>query len=223
MRDPLGLNERLFALWYPIVVERAERAGQRQTRHELLARASGRTLEVGAGSGLNLAHYTPAVTELVVSEPSPHMLAHLRSALEDEPPPVGSWKLVEAGAEELPFEDDSFDTVVGTFVLCTIPDPARALAEIERVLKPGGRFLFLEHVHAGEGTALGRFQDLIEVPHRYIAAGCYPNRRTEQLLAQSQLRVDWLSHGRQPKSAPSVRPTIIGAAVAGERAADAAA
>jgi ubiquinone/menaquinone biosynthesis C-methylase UbiE len=222
MRDPLGLNERLFALWYPIVVERAERAGQRQTRRELLARASGRTLEVGAGSGLNLPHYTPAVTELVVSEPSPHMLAHLRSALEDDPPPVGSWKLVEAGAEELPFEDDSFDTVVGTFVLCTIPDPARALAEIERVLKPGGRFLFLEHVHAGEGTVLGRFQDLIEVPHRYIAAGCYPNRRTEELLAQSQLRVDWLSHGRQPKSAPSVRPTIIGAAIAGERAAAAA-
>ena len=125
MRDSLGLNERLFALWYPIVVERAERAGQRQTRRELIARASGRTLEIGAGSGLNVAHYTPAVTELVVSEPSPHMLAHLRSALEDAPPPVGSWKLVEAGAEQLPFEDDSFDTVVGTFVLCTIPDPAR--------------------------------------------------------------------------------------------------
>jgi ubiquinone/menaquinone biosynthesis C-methylase UbiE len=222
MRDPLGLNERLFALWYPIVVERAERAGQRQTRRELLAQASGRTLEIGAGSGLNLPHYTAAVTELVVSEPSPHMLAHLRSALEDEPPPVGSWKLVEAGAEQLPFEDDSFDTVVGTFVLCTIPDPARALAEVARVLKPGGRFLFLEHVHAGEGTTLGRFQDLIEVPHRYIAAGCYPNRRTEQLLAQSPLRVDWLSHGRQPKAAPSVRPTIIGAAMLGERAADAA-
>jgi SAM-dependent methyltransferase len=222
MRDPLGLNERLFALWYPIVVERAERAGQRATRRELLARASGRTLEVGAGSGLNLPHYTPAVTELVVSEPSPHMLAHLRSALEDEPPPVGSWKLVEAGGEELPFEDASFDTVVGTFVLCTIPDPGRALAEIARVLKPGGRFLFLEHVHAGEGTMLGRFQDLIEVPHRYIAAGCYPNRRTEELLTQSPLRVDWLSHGRQPRSAPSVRPTIIGAAVAGDLAAAAA-
>jgi ubiquinone/menaquinone biosynthesis C-methylase UbiE len=214
MRDPFGLNERLFALWYPIVIERAERAGQRETRRELLAQASGRTLEIGAGSGLNLPHYTAAVTELVVSEPSPHMLAHLRSALEDEPPPVGGWKLVQAGGEVLPFEDDSFDTVVATFVLCTIPDPARALAEIARVLKPGGRYLFLEHVHAGEGTALGRFQDLVEVPHRYIAAGCYPNRRTEQLLSESPLHVQTLEHGRQPKASPTVRPTIIGSALA---------
>ena len=216
MRDPFGLNERLFALWYPIVIERAERAGQRETRSALVAQASGRTLEIGAGSGLNLPHYTAAVTELVVSEPSPHMLAHLRSELKDEPPPVGSWKLVEAGGEGLPFEDDSFDTVVATYVLCTIPDPARALAEIARVLKPGGRYLFLEHVHAGEGTALGRFQDLIEVPHRYIAAGCYPNRRTEQLLEESPLRLERLEHGRQPRSIPTVRPTIIGSAVAGD-------
>jgi len=214
MRDPFGLNERLFALWYPIVIERAERAGQRETRSALVAQASGRTLEIGAGSGLNLPHYTAAVTELVVSEPSPHMLAHLRSALEDGPPPVGSWKLVQLGGEVLPFEDGSFDTVVATFVLCTIPDPARALAEIARVLKPGGRYLFLEHVHAGEGTTLGRFQDLIEVPHRYIAAGCYPNRRTERLLSESPLQVQTLEHGRQPKSSPTVRPTIIGSALA---------
>jgi ubiquinone/menaquinone biosynthesis C-methylase UbiE len=214
MRDPRGLNERLFALWYPIVVERSERAGQRETRRELLARASGRTLEVGAGSGLNLPHYTAAVTELVVSEPSPHMLAHLRSELAAHAPPVGSWKLVQAGGEELPFEDSSFDTVVATYVLCTVPDPPRALAEIARVLKPQGRYLFLEHVHAGEGTLLGRVQDLVEVPHRYVAAGCYPNRRTERLLEQSPLRVERLEHGSQPKSSPTVRPTIIGSAVA---------
>jgi ubiquinone/menaquinone biosynthesis C-methylase UbiE len=212
-----GLNERLFALWYPVVAERSERAGQRETRRELVAQASGRTLEIGAGSGLNLPHYTAAVTELVVSEPGPHMLTHLRSSLAENPPPVGSWKLVEVGGERLPFEDGSFDTVVATFVMCTIPDPRRAFAEIARVLKPGGRYLFLEHVHAGEGTVLGRFQDMVEVPHRYIAAGCYPNRRTEELLAKSPLQVERLEHGRQPRAIATVRPTILGSAVASER------
>jgi ubiquinone/menaquinone biosynthesis C-methylase UbiE len=209
------LNERLFALWYPIVVERSERGGQRETRRELVSQASGRTLEIGAGSGLNLPHFTAAVTELVVSEPSPHMLAHLRAKLAENPPPVGSWKLVEVGGEQLPFEDGSFDTVVATFVMCTIPHPERALAEIARVLRPGGRYLFLEHVHAGDNTLLGRVQDMVEVPHRYIAAGCYPNRRTERVLEQSPLRLESLEHGSQPRSIPTVRPTILGSAVSG--------
>lgn len=208
----MALNERLFALWYPWLCGLSENAGQRETRADLLKAAHGRTLEIGAGSGLNLPHYTERVTELIVTEPSPHMLEHLRSALGSEPPPVGSWELVPAGAEELPFEDASFDTVVGTFVHCTIPDPERALSEVMRVLKPGGRYLYIEHVHAGEGTVLGRFQDLIELPHRYIAAGCHPNRRTEKLFKASGLEIERLEHRPMPRSLPSVRPTIIGSA-----------
>ena len=125
--------------------------------------------------------------------------------------------MVQAGAESLPFADDSFDTVVCTYVLCTVPDPARALVEIERVLVPDGLFLFLEHVHAGEGTLLGRFQDLVELPHRYLAAGCHPNRRTASLLRDSPLLVERLDRGRQPRSVPTVRPTIIGSARAASR------
>jgi SAM-dependent methyltransferase len=212
MRDPLGLNERLFALYYPRLVERSENAGQRETRHRLLSEARGRVLELGAGSGLNLPHYTAAVDELIVTEPSPHMMNHLRAALSSDPPPVVSWKLVQAGAERLPFEDESFDTVVGTYILCTIPDPARTLNEIARVLRPEGRYLFLEHVHAGEGTWLGRFQDLVEWPHRYLAAGCHPNRRTAGLLDASPLEVGRLERGNQPRSIPTVRPTILGSA-----------
>jgi ubiquinone/menaquinone biosynthesis C-methylase UbiE len=102
--------------------------------------------------------------------------------------------------------------VVATFVLCSTPDPALALRELARVTKPGGRYVFLEHVHRGEGTMLGRFQDLIEVPHRYIAAGCHPNRRTERLLDESPWRVERLEHRDMPRSAPSVRPTIVGSA-----------
>lgn len=213
MRDPLGLNERFFAWYYPKLVGVAERAGQADTRRELLSQATGRTLEIGAGSGFNLPHYPASVTELILSEPSPHMREHLRERLQVDAPPVGSWELADADAEALPFEDASFDTVVGGFILCSIPDPGRALAEMARVLKPGGRYLFIEHVHAGEGTMLGRFQDLIEVPHRYLAAGCHPNRRTGELIKHSPLEIERLEHGEQPRAVPSVRPTILGSAV----------
>jgi ubiquinone/menaquinone biosynthesis C-methylase UbiE len=212
MRDPLGLNERLFALWYPLACGISEHGGQRETRAKLVSQARGQTLEIGAGSGLNLAHHTAAVQALVVTEPSPHMLRHLHRRLESAPPPVGSCELLEAGGEDLPFQDASFDTVVATFVHCTIPDPESALREIARVLRPGGIYLFLEHVRAGEGTVLGRAQDALEKPHRYIAAGCYPNRRTESLLADSPLEIESLEHGTMPLSSPSVRPTILGLA-----------
>jgi ubiquinone/menaquinone biosynthesis C-methylase UbiE len=216
VRDPLGLNERIFALYYPVLCGLSERAGQRELRHELIGEATGRTLEVGAGSGLNLPHYTAEVSELVVSEPSPHMQRHLRKQLRAEPPPVGSWTLVDAGGEELPFEDESFDSLTATYVHCTIPDPARALREFARVLRPGGRYIFLEHVHAGEETMLGRFQDLIEAPHTYVAAGCHPNRRTEQLLADSPFAIERLDHGRMPRAFPTVRPVIYGVATRGD-------
>ncbi|MBA2240657.1 MAG: methyltransferase domain-containing protein [Solirubrobacterales bacterium] len=212
MRDPWGLNERLFAWYYPKLVALSENAGQREVRRELVSHASGRTLEVGAGSGLNVPHYPAAVTELVLSEPSSHMRKRLRAALADDPPPVTDWRVEPAGAEQLPFADQSFDTAVLTFVLCSVSDPARSIAELCRVLRPGGRLLFCEHVHAGEGTLLGRVQDLVELPHRYLAAGCHPNRRTERLLDASGLEVTELEHGRMPRSIPTVRPTIAGLA-----------
>ena len=103
--------------------------------------------------------------------------------------------------------------MVCTYVLCSVDDPAAALAEIARVLAPGGSLLFLEHVRAGEGTALGRLQDLIEGPHRIAAAGCRPNRRTEGRAGRvRRSRVDWLVHGRQPSALPTVVLTIMGAA-----------
>jgi SAM-dependent methyltransferase len=213
VRDPLGLNERAFALWYPFVIGLSENAGQRETRRALVGMATGRTLEVGAGSGVNLPHYPAAVSELVVTEPAPAMLTHLRRQLESDPPPVGRWELTKAGAEHLPFDDAAFDTVVATFVHCTIPEPGLAMSEIARVLRPGGRYLFLEHVRAEDGSALARFQDLVAVPHRYVAAGCHPNRRTEELLRAAPLTIERLDHGVQPRSFPSVRPTIIGSAV----------
>jgi ubiquinone/menaquinone biosynthesis C-methylase UbiE len=199
---PWNLSERLFAAYYPFVAAKSERAGQARTRDELLAGACGRVLEVGAGHGLNLAHYPSGLDELVLTDPSPWMLSRA---------PAGA-DIRRAALPSLPFADGRFDTVVCTYVLCSVDDQAAAVAEIARVLSPGGSLLFLEHVRAGEGTLLGRVQDVIQAPHRLAAAGCRPNRRTEEALAASPLQVDWLVHGRQPSALPTVAPTIMGAA-----------
>ena len=211
-RDPWGLNERAFAWYYPRLMAVSERAGGADLRARVVGSAVGRTLELGAGNGYNLPHYTSAVTDLVVTEPSPHMIALLRDRLTADPPPVGTWDLVQTGAEELPFPDASFDTVTAGYVHCTIPHPERAIAEITRVLKPGGRYLFIEHVRARPGSLLGRLQDLVEPLHVYVAAGCHPNRRTERLLRNSALTVERLEHTALPRSVPSVRPVILGSA-----------
>jgi SAM-dependent methyltransferase len=207
------LSERVFAWYYPRILKGAERAGLGEARAGLLAEAQGRTLEIGAGTGVNLPHYPPGVTELILTEPSRHMMPRLRRAAAGEPTAAGRWEIVEAGGEELPFADGSFDTVVCTFVMCTVDEPRRALAEIVRVLRPGGRLLFMEHVHAGEGTRLGRLQDAIEGVHTVLAAGCRPNRRTAELIAASGLRVERLRRTMLPPAALTVRPLIIGSAI----------
>lgn len=100
-----------------------------------------------------------------------------------------------------------------TYVLCSVADPERALAEVTRVLGPGGRFIYLEHVHDRDGTLLGCAQDLLELPHRYLAAGCHPNRRTGEMIDDSPLRIERLEHREMPKAFPLVRPVILGSAV----------
>jgi ubiquinone/menaquinone biosynthesis C-methylase UbiE len=212
---PRDLSERLFAAYYPALARRSDRAGQARTRERLLAHSQGATLEIGAGSGANLPWYPKTVTELVLADPSPYMLDHLRAALAAVPewPGSGTVSLADAGFPQLPFDDASYDTVVVTFVLCSIADVRGAFEEIARVLKPQGRLLFLEHVRAPEGSVLGSVQDLVQRPHRLVADGCRPNRRTERLLRDSPLTVGWLERGEQPSAAPTVRPTIMGVAV----------
>lgn len=207
-----GLADRLFALWYPPLMARSERAGQADMRGRLLSHASGRVLEVGTGNGFSLPHYTGAVDELVLSEPSPPMVGRLREELTAHPPRAGSWEVVEAGAEELPFDDDSFDVVTTGYVLCTVPDVEAALREMARVLRPGGRYLFLEHVR-GTG-ARARVQDAIEPLHVAVAAGCHPNRRVAEMVEASPLTVEWVEHTTMPRGFPTVRPVVLGSAIA---------
>lgn len=200
---------RGFAALYDRSVEATEEAGLREMRRQALAEASGRTIDVGAGTGANLGLFPAAVTELVLAEPDPHMAKRLRGKLAETRPGA---ELVEAPAEQLPFEDSSFDTAVFTLVLCTVPNPAAALVEVARVLKPGGKLLFLEHVRA-EDARLARWQDRLEKPWRFLADGCHCNRDTVATIEASPLSVESVKRDRLPKAPPIVRPLVRGSAV----------
>jgi ubiquinone/menaquinone biosynthesis C-methylase UbiE len=205
-------NHPLFARFYDRLTAGTERAGLGEMRRELLSSASGRVLELGAGTGHNLEHYTDAVTELVLAEPDPNMAKLLRERLETEGTAAGNPSVIEAPAEELPFDDGSFDAVVATLVLCTVEDPARAVAEARRVLVEGGRFLYLEHVRSAR-PGLARWQDWLERPWGKFAGGCHPNRATDQLLAGAGFWIDSLERDKLPKAPPLVRPLIRGVAI----------
>jgi ubiquinone/menaquinone biosynthesis C-methylase UbiE len=199
----------VFARAYDRFAKGMEEAGLRETRRELLTRARGRVLEIGAGTGVNIELYPEAVTELVLSEPDPHMVGQLEKRLGESAVPA---EIVEAGAERLPFPDESFDTAVATLVLCTVPDPPPALAEIARVLKPGGRLLFLEHVRAHD-EGVERWQDRLERPWGWFARGCHPNRDTRVAIDASPLELGNVRRDRLPKAPALVRPMILGEAV----------
>ncbi len=200
---------RLVAGAYDRCLAGTEDAGLRERRADLLAGARGDVLELGAGTGANLRHYPGAVRRLVLTEPSPHMAARLAPKVAATRPTA---EVVAAGAEALPVADDSFDTVVSTLVLCTVDDPEQAVTEIGRVLRPGGRLLFLEHVRA-EDPGLARWQDRLETPWRLFGAGCHCNRDTVATIARSGLTLEAdVIRTRLPKAPPLVRPLVAGTA-----------
>lgn len=198
---------RIFAAGYDWFLGSTERAGLHDERRRLLGEARGATIEIGAGTGLNLDLYPPDVTELLLTEPSAHMAARLRRRAAE----AGRGEVVEAPAQRLPFEDDRFDTAVATLVLCTVPDPAAAVRELLRVLRPGGRFLFLEHVRS-QDPRVARWQDRLETPWKLFGAGCHCNRDSEATIAAAGLQVERLDRGELPRSPPLVRPLIVGTA-----------
>jgi ubiquinone/menaquinone biosynthesis C-methylase UbiE len=197
------LGGRIFAAIYDRMLADTEEAGLREHRRALLAKARGRVLEIGAGTGLNVEHYGPEVTELVFTEPEEPMARRLRARVE-------RGEVVEAPADELPFEGDSFDTVVSTLVLCTVPDQERAIAEIRRVLKPDGRLLLLGHVRSSDPKT-AKWQDRLMRPWRFIGHGCHCNRDTAAALGRAGFRLE-LETWRMPKAPAIVRPVIEGTA-----------
>jgi len=204
----VSIRDRIFAAVYEPLSQRAEKTFGAELKSALLADANGRVLEIGVGTGLSFVHY-PEVDELVGVDPSEPMLRRARRRAESIGRDVA---LVEAPAEALPFEDDSFDTVVSLAVLCTVGDPQRALAEIHRVLRSDGQFLFLEHVRSPDPTR-ARVQDRYERPWGWISGGCHPNRRTLKAIEAAGFIVTSLEE-RQVEHVPSlVRPHITGTAV----------
>jgi ubiquinone/menaquinone biosynthesis C-methylase UbiE len=148
-------------------------------------------VEIGIGSGLNLPFYAPTAAHVIGVDPSPRLLAMARERRRAAAPPVD---LVEGSAEAIPLDDASVDTVVVSWTLCSIPDPSRALGEMRRVLRPGGRLLFVEHGRAPD--ALVRWwQDRLTPAWRRLSGGCHLNRAVGDLIAGAGFRIDRLETG----------------------------
>jgi ubiquinone/menaquinone biosynthesis C-methylase UbiE len=201
---------RAFSAAYDRGFKATEEAGLREMRHDLLAQARGRVLELGAGTGLNLEHYPEEIEGLTLVEPDPHMTKRLREKLA-QAGKEAEVLVVEAPAEKLPFPDDSFDTAAVTLVLCTVPDPKAALSEIKRVLAPGGQLLFLEHVRS-RSPELAKWQDRLERPWRFLGDGCHCNRDTVAAISAAGFSLGGVERGSLPKVPPIVRPLATGSA-----------
>ena len=186
-------------------VERVEKAGLRDRRRALLDGVTGDVLEIGAGSGLNIDHYPPGV-QLVLAEPDLHSRERLETRLASRGRDA---RVISARAEELPFADASFDTVVSTLVLCSVKDPDAALREVRRVLRPSGHLLLLEHVR-GHG-ARAALQEIV-APISRLLLSCAPNRRTADLVRAAGF--DLTEEPFELRGAPAwTRPAVQGAAI----------
>jgi ubiquinone/menaquinone biosynthesis C-methylase UbiE len=210
----MSLRWTLIAPAYDRMSRSSEEAGLGEMRQGLLADAAGRVLEIGAGTGVNLPYYGEGVESLALTDPEPPMLRRLERAANEHRPDA---QVLRASADELPFEDDSFDVLVSTLVLCGVDDQSRALTEARRVLRPGGRLLFIEHVRSDD-PSLARFQDRFTRLNRFLV-GCDCNRQTLTAIETEQFEVSRVEHTTTPKAPKFVRPLIVGAAISkgGER------
>jgi len=195
-----------FAPFYDGFMQKSEDACVAEWRRELLAGVEGEVLDLGAGTGANLPYFPESVRHVVAAEPDRAMAKRIRSRERRVPVDV-----IAATAEQLPFADESFDAVVSTLVLCTVDDLERSLAEVKRVLRPGGRLVFLEHV-ASDDPALLRWQQRLEPGWRLLAGGCHVTRRTEQAIERVGLSIESVTRDMVRKAMPIVRPSVRGVA-----------
>lgn len=196
----------IFAALYEPMNTSMERLWMGERRARLLTGARGAVLEIGGGTGANLPHYR-SVDRVTIVEPDPFMRKRLGRKLGATRVPV---EVSAAGAEDLPFHDGSFDTVVSTLVLCTVRDQGSALEEIRRVLRPGGRLLFIEHVR-GTGS-MARWQDRVEPLWERIFGGCHPNRDTVAAIEDAGFEIETFESFYPPVPLSGLIPHVQGSA-----------
>jgi ubiquinone/menaquinone biosynthesis C-methylase UbiE len=209
----MSLRTKFFAMTYDRQIAKTEKAGLRAFRDGLLAGATGQVIEIGGGTGANLPCYGPAVESLTITEPQLPMLRRLERKVREQGRPT---KVLRAPAEDLPFDDDPFDVAVSTLVLCGVDDQPRALRELRRVLRPGGRLLFIEHVRS-EDPGRARLQDRMNWLNRLVVC-CDCNRPTLDTIRKAGFTVTQVEHTALPKAPKFLSPAIVGSATAPARA-----
>jgi ubiquinone/menaquinone biosynthesis C-methylase UbiE len=204
------VHHPIFARLYRHIAAEAEGKGASEHRDELLAGLTGRVIEVGAGTGLNFAHYPERVSEVVAVEPEPYLRAAAEAALADASVPV---TVVDGIAEELPAGAGEFDAAVVSLVLCSVPSQASALVELHRVIRPGGQLRFYEHVRSPK-AGFARAQRAVDVVWPLFGGGCHTSRDTERAIADAGFVVERIRRFtfRPVLCAAPVSPHIVGSA-----------
>ncbi len=202
------VSHPIFARFYARASAAMERGGIGEHRDRLLAGLAGRVIEVGAGNGLNFTHYPPQVERVLAIEPDPHLRSLAEQAATQAPVPV---EVVSGVADRLPAADAAFDAAVVSLVLCSVPDQARALAEVRRVVRGGGQLRFLEHVRA-DGPRLARLQRLLDATvWPVFGGGCHSGRDTVAAIQAAGFQITSIERFRFPDgripfpTAPHVR------------------
>src|SRR5215470_371854 len=205
----MSLRSKLFALTYDRQMAKVEKTTMRALRESLLAEAGGDVLEIGGGTGANLPYYRPEAGWLTITEPDTAMIRRLERRAREQAPHA---TILRAPAEDLPFEDGTFDTVVSTMVLCGVSDQPRALRQLRRVLRPGGQLLFIEHVRSGD-PRLARHQDRMNWLNQLVVS-CDCNRPTLTSIQEAGFTVTEVEHLTMYKAPSFVGPLIVGRATA---------
>jgi ubiquinone/menaquinone biosynthesis C-methylase UbiE len=200
----------LFAKTYDWFIASLEKTFLGDWRRELVSDLRGPVLEIGAGTGLNVRHYSPEVTRLVLCEPDRFMRSELKKKIESHKNLLT--EVGEASGEDLPYPSGSFGSVVSTLVLCSVGDVAKTLSEVRRVLRPGGSFCFIEHVLATDHPKRSRWQRRIEPLWKCVGGNCHLTRNTEEAIRSAGFRVAYLKRER-PDGMWLANPVIRGIAV----------
>jgi ubiquinone/menaquinone biosynthesis C-methylase UbiE len=201
---------RLIASFYNLFMFHTEQRCLSRWRTSLLAEASGKMLEIGAGTGLTIPCYPRTVNHLTLTEPDPHMRKLLQKAAANQAIPT---EIVASTGEALDLPSSHFDAILFSLVLCSVADPLQVLSEAHRLLKPSGRLYFLEHIAAPDNSSRLLWQQRLEPIWKPLAGNCHLTRRTEQNIIDSGFSILHIVHQDMLPAPFFVRPTIRGVAI----------